>query len=86
MSFLALSSCMIFSGRIDNPNNPLGAGMEMDVLNLYGLLVTSPMSVEGLDQIELKPQQLAQSMMSPVAGRAVRTVLFKWRGGGYPFA
>jgi hypothetical protein len=25
----------------------------VDVLNLNGLLVTSPMSVEGLDQIEL---------------------------------
>jgi predicted transcriptional regulator len=25
---------MVFSGRIDNPNHPLGAGMEMDVLNL----------------------------------------------------
>ena len=49
---------MVFSGRIDNPNHPLGAGMEVDVLNLNGLLVTSPMSVEGLDQIELKPQQL----------------------------
>ena len=57
LSFLALSSCMVFSGRIDNPNHPLGAGMEVDVLNLNGLLVTSPMSVEGLDQIELKPQQ-----------------------------
>ena len=49
---------MVFSGRIDNSNNPLGAGMEVDVLNLNGLLVASPMSVEGLDQIELKPQQL----------------------------
>ena len=48
---------MVFSGRIDNPNHPLGAGMEVDVLNLNGLLVTSSMSVEGLDQIELKPQQ-----------------------------
>jgi hypothetical protein len=57
LSFLALSSCMVFSGRIDNSNHPLGAGMEVDVLNLNGLLVTSPMSVEGLDQIELKPQQ-----------------------------
>ena len=46
------------SGRIDNSNHPLGAGMEVDVLNLNGLLVASPMSVEGLDQIELKPQQL----------------------------
>src|SRR5580700_8931559 len=54
---LALSSCMVFSGRIDNPNHPLGAGMEVDVLNLNGLLVTSPMTVEGLDQIELKPQK-----------------------------
>ena len=44
---------MVFSGRIDNSNHPLGAGMEVDVLNLNGLLVTSPMSVEGLDQIEL---------------------------------
>ena len=58
LSFLAVSSCMIFSGRIDNPNHPLGAGVEVDVLNLNGLLVTSPVSVEGLDQIELKPQQL----------------------------
>ena len=49
---------MVFSGRIDNSDHPLGAGMEVDVLNLNGLLVTSPMSVEGLDQIELKPQQL----------------------------
>ena len=57
LSFLTLSSCMVFSGRIDNSNHPLGAGMEVDVLNLNGLLVTSPMSVEGLDQIELKPQQ-----------------------------
>ena len=48
---------MVFSGRIDNSNHPLGAGMEVDVLNLNGLLVTSPMTVEGLDQIELKPQQ-----------------------------
>src|SRR5580700_856524 len=55
---LALSSCMVFSGRIDNPNHPLGAGMEVHVLNLNGLLVTSPMTVEGPDQIELKPQQL----------------------------
>ena len=39
---------MVFSGRIDNSNNPLGAGMEVDVLNLDGLLVASPMSVEGL--------------------------------------
>jgi hypothetical protein len=46
---------MVFCGRIDNSNHPLGAGMEVDVLNLNGLLVTSPMSVEGLDQIELKP-------------------------------
>jgi hypothetical protein len=51
LSFLALSSCMVFSGRIDNPNHPLGAGMEVDVLNLNGLLVTSPMTIEGLDQI-----------------------------------
>ena len=49
---------MVLSGRIDNSNHPLGAGMEVDVLNLNGLLVTSSMSVEGLDQIELKPQQL----------------------------
>ena len=33
---------MVFSGRIDNPNHPLGAEMEVDVLNLNGLLVTSP--------------------------------------------
>ena len=33
---------MVFSGRIDNSNNPLGAGMEVDVLNLNGLLVASP--------------------------------------------
>ena len=46
---------MVFSGRIDNSNHPLGAGMEVDVLNLNGLLVASPMSVEGLDQIELQP-------------------------------
>src|ERR1700722_19535857 len=58
LSFLALSSCMVFSGRSDNPNHPLGAGMEVDMLDLNGLLVTSPVSVEGLDQIELKPQQL----------------------------
>src|SRR6478672_6775121 len=58
LSFLAVSSCIVFSGRIDNPNHHLRAGMEVDVLNLNGLLVTSPMSVEGLDQIELKPQQL----------------------------
>ena len=25
---------MVFSGRIDNPNHPLGAGMEVHVLNL----------------------------------------------------
>ena len=49
---------MVFYGRIHNSHHPLGAGMEMDVLNLNGLLVTSPMSVECLDQIELKPQQL----------------------------
>ena len=49
---------MAFSGSIDNSNHPLGAGMEVDVSNLNGLLVTSPMSIEGLDQIELKPQQL----------------------------
>jgi hypothetical protein len=41
---------MVFSGRIDNSNHPLGAGMEVDVLNLNGLLVTSPMTVEGLDR------------------------------------
>ena len=50
---------MAFSGSIDNSNHPLGAGMEVDVPNLNGLLVTSPMPVEGLHQIELKPQQLA---------------------------
>jgi hypothetical protein len=32
---------MVFSGRIDNSNHPLGAGMEVDVLNLNGLLVTA---------------------------------------------
>ena len=29
---------MVFSGRIDNSNHPLGAGMEVDVLNLNGLM------------------------------------------------
>jgi hypothetical protein len=37
----------LLSGRIDNSNQPLGAGMELDVLNLNGLLVASPMSIEG---------------------------------------
>ena len=46
------------SGSIDDPNNPLGARVEVYVPNLNGLLVTSPMSVKGLHQIELKPQQL----------------------------
>ena len=49
---------MVFSGRIHNSHHPLGAGMEVDVPNLNGLLVTSPMPVEGSHQIELKPQQL----------------------------
>ena len=29
---------MVFSGRIDNSNHPLGAGMEVDVLNLDAFL------------------------------------------------
>ena len=39
---------MVFYSRIDNSNHPLGAGMQVDVPNLNGLLVTSPMPVEGL--------------------------------------
>ena len=50
---------MAFSRRIHNSHDPLGAGMEVYMPNLNGLLVTSPMPVEGLHQIELKPQQLA---------------------------
>ena len=56
LSFLALSSCMVFSGRIDNPNHPLGAGMEVDVLNLNGLLVTSPMSTWLMPPSAYQPQ------------------------------
>ena len=37
--FGPLSSCMVFSGRIDNSNHPLGAGMEVDVLNLSALVL-----------------------------------------------
>ncbi|MGD0316295.1 MAG: hypothetical protein ABSB37_10160 [Xanthobacteraceae bacterium] len=57
MSFLAIPLAL-FSGSVDDTNHPLGAGMNVEVPNLYRLLVPPPMPVEGLDHFKLKSKKL----------------------------
>jgi hypothetical protein len=44
--------------RIYDPDHSLRPGMYVDVPHLDGLLVTAPITVEGLDHLILKPKQL----------------------------
>src|SRR5439155_24284318 len=43
--------------RIDDADHPLGAGMNMHMSGFDGLLVTAPVLVQCLDEIELEAQQ-----------------------------
>ena len=43
---------MVFSGRIDKPDDPLGSRVDVNVADFHGLLVASP-TVQGLNEIEL---------------------------------
>src|ERR1035437_8224531 len=55
-SFLAIP--LSVSSSIKDPHRPLTAGMYVDVPDLHRLLVPLLMSVKGLDQLDLKSEQL----------------------------
>ena len=50
--------------RIDDADHPLGAGMNMHMSGFDGLLVTAPVLVQCLDEVELQAQQ--PSAIAPV--------------------
>jgi hypothetical protein len=56
MSFFA--EPLSFTG-IDDANQSLASGMDLDVTNLDRLPMASPVPVEGLDQVKLQSKELA---------------------------
>jgi hypothetical protein len=56
-SFFAFSPSAAVLTRIYYADYPLGTGMDMDVSNFNRLLVTTPVPVDRLDQLELEPEQ-----------------------------
>lgn len=47
-----------FFTRINDADQPLGTGMDVEMMDLHGLLMAPPMPVESLDQIKLQPEEL----------------------------
>jgi hypothetical protein len=56
-SFLVLLRSALLLPRINDADHPLGTGMDMNVSDFNGLIVATPVPVEHLDQLELKPEQ-----------------------------
>ncbi len=47
-----------FFTRINDADQPLGTGMDVEMMDLHSLLMAPPMAVESLDQIKLQPEEL----------------------------
>ena len=56
-SFFAFSPSAAVLPRIYYPDYPLGTGMDVNVSDFNGLLVTTPVLVQRLDQLELEPEE-----------------------------
>jgi hypothetical protein len=59
--------------RINDSHDPLGAGMDMHMLNPDRLLVATAVLIEALDQLKLKAEHV------PIAGDAERPMSTTWR-------
>jgi hypothetical protein len=58
-SFPALLPLVARLPRINDANHPLGTGMDMNMSDFNGLLVTAPVVVQCPDEIKLQAQQLS---------------------------
>jgi len=61
--------------RIDYADHPLGTGMDMHMSDFDGLLVTAPVLVQCLDEVELEAQQPSANPMDLMRGVAPRSTL-----------